>query len=490
MVWKVRGVCCGLGLASVAFASSSWAQEGEPPNQEGGGHEAVVLSLNGSLVDYQKQTLKEDKSPTSSADPPEVKTSQTGYGPLGAGLGFGIGYAWDQVLLGARAELTHVDLSPPNGNDGSLTQVSLLPRIEYMFNRDTARPFIAGILGIQYTGTSQTLSTVDLRGNPSSTKLEDSSTRLAVGAAFGLHGFLKRSVSLDPELTVLYSTGSGTVKDASDNASDAQSQGYSINIVRVLFSVGLSGWLDTGGPLPPPPPRSEVTEAPVAGPAPHASEEPESKPVSAEIRLPEHRRIYLQVPKDAARPSVLVRLTDGGGDTAISQCDDVTLTSDSGPIKLPVRSRGENYLTTRLPIAGLNALANSPNSLISVCGDEWQLTPKARQGIQEFVKARSDLLEELGETEAPTPAPEAPVAAPPADPSVPTLPAPVPAPGSAPTPAPASGAPRGAGVSPTPIPAHAAAPGATGAFPSAPAGAAAASDKSSPAPQKAAKRKP
>ena len=50
----------------------------------------------------------------------------------------------------------------------------------------------------------------------STQKMDDSSTSVAVGGALGVHAFLNRFVSLDPELTVLYSSGSGTLQSGPD----------------------------------------------------------------------------------------------------------------------------------------------------------------------------------------------------------------------------------------------------------------------------------
>ena len=419
-----RGVCWGLGLVSMVAASVAHAQEapeGAEVQEPQTGREALVLTLQGSLVDYQKQTVKADKPSGSSVDPEEQKTSNTSYGPLGAGLGFGIGYTWDQVLLGVRAELTNSDTSLPGGSDVSLTQVSFLPRLEYMFSTDTARPFVAGIVGIQHTSASNTFD------GSGSSKLEDSSTRFAIGGAFGLHAFANRSVSIDPELTALYSSGSGTLKSSSSQNPD-RSQDYSISNVRVLFSLSLSGWIDTGGAPTPLPPASEH-EAPAAASAPPiASDEQEAKPVSADIRLPKHRKLYLQVSKDPQRPSALMRLTESRSESALLQCDDVAIFESGGPLKLAVRSHGPHYLTGRIPLHALEVLASNADATISVCAEQWQLGQESREAVQSFLNARRELLEENGDSEAPAAPAPAPAPAP--------EPAPAPAPDATTTPAP------------------------------------------------------
>lgn len=261
------GVCWGLGFAALASAGAAHAQEAEAQDAYGAahskGHEALQLTLQGSLVDYVKQTVKPDKPEGSTIDPDELKTSSTSFGVLGPALGVGVGYAWDQVLFGVRANLANVDTSSPGGRDTSGTQISLLPRLEYMFNTDQTRPFIAGLVGIEHL-SSTTPSAIVVQNGQLSTigKTEDSATAFAIGAAFGVHAFLNHSVSLDPEFTLLYASGSGTVKDATEGVTDPQSQGYSLSAVRVLFSLGLSGWIDTAGAPTPPPPESVGTEAP------------------------------------------------------------------------------------------------------------------------------------------------------------------------------------------------------------------------------------
>ena len=302
------------------------AQEREPASsaEEPKRHrpEAVQLTLQGSLIDYRKTTVTLDKPASSSEQPPDQDTSSTGYGILGSGLGLGIGYAWGQTLLGVRADLTSISTSAP-GSDSSATQLSLLPRLEYMFSLDRTRPFIAGIVGIQHSAGSTSLTSSSISPNGSTvtdltSMVDDSSTSAAIGGAFGVHAFVSRSVSLDPELTVLYTSGSGTLTGSSQTQSNSasntssSSQDYSVSSLRILFSLGLSGWIDTGGEPTRPPPY--VPPVPVVAAVPAESE---SQPVSVDIHLPNHRRLYLQVPKDPSVPSVLMRLTEPRDDTVV-----------------------------------------------------------------------------------------------------------------------------------------------------------------------------
>ena len=223
-----------------------------------------------------------------------------------------------------------------------------------------------------------------------------------------------------------------------------------LSLVRVLFSLGLSGWIDTAGAPTPHPPHYEGVEAPSAAvAAPLASDEPEAKPISADIHLPNHRRLYLQVSKDPARDSVLVRLTEPRASFALAQCEEIAIIESAGPIKLAVRSHGEHYVTGRLSIHGLEVLATNADSTISVCADQWQLGQESREAVQGFLNARRALLVQTGDSDAPaapataaTPAPDAPPADPVGAPATPTGAFPA-TPDSAPTaPAPKAAKPK------------------------------------------------
>jgi hypothetical protein len=54
-----------------------------------------------------------------------------------------------------------------------------------------------------------------------------------------------------------------------------------------------------------------------------------------------------------------------------------------------------------LSVRALEVLANTADSAISVCADQWQLSPHAREAVQAFLSARRDLLAKIGDTEAP-----------------------------------------------------------------------------------------
>jgi hypothetical protein len=408
------GVCCGVGLAGVAVVGAAHAQEAPDADASSvsEGHEALQLTLQGSLADYQKQSITPDAPAGSSVQPAEQSTSTTGFGILGSGLGVGIGYAWDRLLFGARVDLTTVKLNAP-GIETTATRISLLPRFEYMFTLDAARPFLAGIVGVEHSSTS---TPVALGGNIQS--LDDASTSFAIGGAFGVHSFLSRSVSLDPEFTVMYAAGSGSLQGAGPSSS----VDYSVHSVRVLFSLGLSGWIDTAGAPPALPPRAEDADAApdraVAAPSHSAAaaappaNEPELKEVSADIQLPNARGLTLRLSQDPASPSVLVRLTESRYKFALSHCDSVLIPDQGAPIPLVIGTHGEHYLTGRLPVHGLEVLAGNADVNLTVCDAQWQLDQPAREAVQGFLNARRALLPH--DSPAGTPAPEAPPAPPPA----------------------------------------------------------------------------
>ena len=114
------------------------------------------------------------------------------------------------------------------------------------------------------------------------------------------------------------------------------------------------------------------------------------------------------------------------------------------PIQLVVRTHGEHSLVGRMPVHGLEVLADTPGAYILVCDERWELGQESREAVQGFLSERSEL---LGESQAPekpavlapvpsaVPAPEAPAApAAPAGPNIPS--APSVAPGAPPAAAP------------------------------------------------------
>jgi len=479
-----RGAVWALGFASWATAGTAAAQEAQDAEEgrearearekaadesgeaRSGGREALQLTLQGSMLDYLKQTTKLDKNPDTGVEPAEQDSNTTSFGFLGSGLGVGVGINLDEVLIGARVQVVSMNRSPAGGGERSDLAIAFQPRAEVMFSSDSARPYLAGLLSVELASSTVTPA----GGNSVQGKSTDSSTRYGIGAAFGIHAFVNRSFSLDPEISVLPSWGSGQFK-ISDGSQDF-SRDYSLNSLRIVLSLGLSGWIDTGGAPTPPPAREEATKALPVAAAAADNVEPEARPLSADIHLPNHRRLYLQVLKDPAQPFALVRLTEPRNTFALSTCNDVSISTSSGPIKLAVRTHGEHYLTGRLPIRGAEVLAGIVDSSISVCGEQWQLGQESREQVQLFLKERRELFDEEAEVDAPA-EPAAPAAPAPAAPEPATAPAgsapaaPAPA-AAAPTPAKAAAPPTGAApAAPAPAPAKAAPP--TGAAPATPA---------------------
>src|SRR6478736_136188 len=442
------GVCWGIGLTSMAWLSAAAAQEARGPLGHGpnmpesvtqgpaaqsspapGAHaqrpeasralpvsarhysrEALQLTLQGSLVDYHTAKMSLDKSAIDPVQTTDQSTSSTGYGVLGSGLRVGVGFLWGSVLFGVRADLTTTSSSGA-GVDSSATQVSVLPRFEYSFGRDRSRPFIAVMAGVLYSygSSSLTVPGLSIDGHPPispTLKTGDSSTRGALGGAFGVHAFVSEAVSLDPELTVLYSSGSGTLTSSgqdlsySDSTSpgyqSSRSQDYSVSGWRVLLSLGLSGWLDTGG-QPTRPARYAASLPEGAA----VSAEAESKLVAEDIHLPNYRRMYLQVPRDPTAPWVLMRLTDPHNGEELARCENVTIFGSGGPTRLEVRDHGDHYLSGRIPVHGLDVLTNDPGAYLTVCDERWDLGQESREGVQTLLRERSALLGEPQPPEKP-----------------------------------------------------------------------------------------
>jgi len=400
----LKAVGCGvvaLGLASLAAPGVAQAAEefANPPlegaaagAQSAGGREALQLTLYGAAVDYLKQTAKVDQPQGSTVEPEEQESSATSLGLLGSSFGVGVGYAWDQVLLGARMQLSSTTRSPAGGGESKVSSIGFLPRVEVIFGSDSTRPYLAGLFAVEHASVSaEAGSSSNAGGGSVITKTEDSSTRFGVGAAFGIHAFLNPSVSIDPEISVVPSWGAGTAK--ASTALDESTVDYSLNTLRIMVSVGLSAWIDTNGAPPPPPPReSPSAPAPVA--AAPAIVEPSAAPLSADIHLPNHRKLYLQVLKEPAQPYLLARLTEPRDRFALSKCEDVSIVESASLTKLAIRTHGGHYLTGRLPVRGAEVLAGIVESNISVCGEQWLLGQESREQVQVFLKARRQLIDD------------------------------------------------------------------------------------------------
>ncbi len=472
-----RVVFWGVGLGCVAAAPSAAALDLA---------HAVQLSLDGTLFSYESQSFSSSAvAPALGAAPNSYQTTSR-FSLLSAGFGLGAGYAVSEhVLLGAQFQLSHVKAETGDSmqvfDDASQSSISLLPRAEYIFDGQTARPYLAAIAGIESTSSSVTGGDLSL----------PSDTQFRYGAAFGLHTFLNDNLSVDPALTVLGETGT------------FHSDGIALpsSGVLVMGTVALSVWLGTSKPrLSEAFVAREPSFVPESGsapePSPEPSPEPESVPVpesvpplAVQVGLAGGRELDLQVARDPKLPSILVRLYEAQTDTQLSNCTAIRVLDPQAPIELnmisigdqPVGNLARHFVVGVLPLHALDVLAKTSANL-GVCQNEWPLTPDAREKIQDFMAQRRTLNgdpPELGgvppaPSVAPAPAPPAPAPpetlfpAPPASKPAPPASKPTP-PASKPAPAPST-PPATAAPTPPAQPAQPAKPQAppSAAFPDAP----------------------
>lgn len=380
----------------------------------------VELSLDGALVNYT--TIKSSVTVTDgtfgNTSKRDVSGSSTTFGVLGAGMGVGVGYAVSSsALLGLYSQILTTSVSGEGSSSVSATSVGVLPRVEYLFDGDSARPFLAGMLGV-----------ASLSGKGMRTQ-----TQFQFGGSVGVHAFATDSVAIDPMLTILrYS--------ASVNDSDAEASGF-----RVLVTLGLSAWL--GGASN----RHTAATAPVEEEAP--AEDPAQSDV-VEIKLPHHRLLVLKHGKRPELPTVSTTISEPGSDWDLVGCGDIRVTIDGQNHRLKEKSRIEtgdrHSVSGRMPVAALQALAAGGTTL-DACAKRWPLSLKSRQAIRDYLDERASRVPAGSEgafTPQPTPAP-APAMPQPETPAAPAAPAPSDAPPAppatsfpaAPAPAPAPGAP-------------------------------------------------
>jgi len=247
-------VCLGALLAcgAVARPASAW--------------EATQVTLQTTVFSYQKTSVTLDGSNNSES------VSLTSFGLFGSGVGAGVGYTWDNVGFGVRTNVQNVS----EGSE-SATALSLFPRLEYQANPGKSGAFVAGLIGVTHISLGDT-----------------STTAFGFGGSLGAHGFIDPAVSIDPELTVLGATGSESFSGGGSDASASQTG------VQVLFTLGLSGWINSkhSSRFAPPPPET-ANASPSA--ALSGDEDEGDKPLYASIHLPGYRELYLQVSKDPAQ---------------------------------------------------------------------------------------------------------------------------------------------------------------------------------------------
>lgn len=259
-----------LGLTSSALGTVLLLAAEPSPAHATDLNQQVQLTFDGSLLEYRTTHLKLDASDGSGSGE-ESSSSATSVGLLGAGFGVGIGYAaTNSWLVGVRVQANSTTESFDSSSvENSRTEIGFLPRVEYVFPGGAARPYLAGIVGFRSLSQTQT----GLGG-----KSEASGIMFEGGAAFGVHGFLLGRLSIDPAINLLGYTGSLSSSGLLSSAD------VGISGIRVLVSVGLSGWL-SGKPtapkaadVPEPEPSSRRPAAPSAGPPPAPALTPTEPP--------------------------------------------------------------------------------------------------------------------------------------------------------------------------------------------------------------------
>jgi hypothetical protein len=412
-----RVVFWGVGLGCVAAAPSAAALDLA---------HAVQLSLDGTLFSYESQSFSSSAvTPALGAAPSTYETTSR-FSLLTGGFGLGAGYAVsDHVLLGAQVQLSHAKAETGDSmqvfDDASQSSVSFLPRVEYIFDGQTARPYLAAIAGIESTSSSVTGGDRSL----------PSDTQFRYGGAFGVHTFLNDNLSVDPALTVLGETGT------------FHSDGVALpsSGVLVMGTVALSVWFGTSKPrLSDAFVAREPSFVPESGPASEPSPEPESvPPLAVQIGLSGGRELDLQVARDPKLPSILVRLYEPQTDTQLTDCTVIRVLDPQAPIELnmisigdqPVGNLARHFVVGVLPLHALDVLAKTSANL-GVCQNEWPLTPDAREKIQDFMAQRRTLNGEPPELGGVTSAPSVAPPSPPPAVVVPPAVAPPPAPPVAP----------------------------------------------------------
>lgn len=240
-VLRLRGLLAG-GSVFVVLAISRAAEA-----QEKG---RLQLSLQTTAFSYTHEETLPDSS--SGAEPYESSSWKAGL--EGPGLGAGVGYRWGHWLVGLRTSFSTNHLTPSTEGYAQKasqwnSQVSLLPRIEYLFGRGDVRPFVAGMVGYKHTWGSGTFDmTIDSQTYHS--EANSSSDGISFGGALGLHAFLNQWFSVDPEVALLGASAksrndsSSTSFDDSGNVSNSEGTWKgSTNAFAIMVNVGLSGWL-------------------------------------------------------------------------------------------------------------------------------------------------------------------------------------------------------------------------------------------------------
>jgi hypothetical protein len=237
-VKRWRGILGGgLILGAVLIPTAAQAQE----------KGRLQLSLQTSVFRYEHSKTEYD-APVP-IDPFEFTAWRAGVS--GPGLGAGVGYQWSHLLVGLRSSFSTEHFTPSSAYaihvSQSNSQLTLVPRVEYLIGRGELRPFIAGMVGYTHTWGS---GRYDMPVASNSSKSDSTSDGLTLGVACGLHAFLNRWFSIDPEVALLASSAKGKQHSSRPNFDDAgyvgtvtETSTSSTKDLAIMVNVGLSGWL-------------------------------------------------------------------------------------------------------------------------------------------------------------------------------------------------------------------------------------------------------
>lgn len=221
--WAQRGVWLALFLVG-SFCARAFAQEWPPLRQR------TQLQLQLGVVDYTAMVVTPG---------PGVEDSNQTYGTFGLAsrVGLGVGYHFTDrlqlhVLAGvttARSSVTLVESDATTRTRGVSTH--LLPTVRYMCNEARQRFFVGAGLG--YTGSKTSID---------NERLTVSSHGMLLGGVVGAYLFLTEQLSIDPALEVYFHrSGLRTEQEVPTNGFDTSTA--SGKGVRLMLTVGLSGWL-------------------------------------------------------------------------------------------------------------------------------------------------------------------------------------------------------------------------------------------------------
>lgn len=212
-----------LGALCLVYASRTAAQPGPGRSIDG----KVQLQLQTSVVEYSRQTNESDAD--SGAPKTETRGVQLGVASrLGLALGYGVSNRLQLhrltgfVVQHLEAEVDGSDMPSTRRQSG----FEIMPSLRYVATENSATRLLLGF-GIGATG---------VRSNDDGSGLDIASKALQVGGMIGAYRFVTPHFSVDPGFELYYTKTSTSVDDGLDERTVSGSG------VRVLLTVGLSGW--------------------------------------------------------------------------------------------------------------------------------------------------------------------------------------------------------------------------------------------------------